>query len=86
MAGDYKRLYRSGQERMLLGVCGGIGEYFSVDPTLVRAIFVALALVGGGGLLLYIILAVVIPLEPESGAVAEVEEAQAEAEQGEEST
>jgi phage shock protein C len=47
-------------------LCGGIGVYFKVDPVLIRAIFVALALVGGGGVLLYIILAIVVPLEPEA--------------------
>ena len=59
-----KRLYRSRKERMLWGVCGGIAEYAGIDPTLVRVILVLLALLSGGGLILaYIILAIVIPLE-----------------------
>ena len=66
MSGDYRKLYRSRNERMLAGVCGGIGEYFNVDPTLIRVLFVVLGLIGAGGLLLYIILAIVVPLEPEA--------------------
>ena len=56
-----KRLYRSRTERQLAGVCGGLAEYFGVDPTIVRVLFIAFALLGGPGLLLYIILALVIP-------------------------
>lgn len=59
-----KRLYRSRTDRQLAGVCGGLGEYFGVDPTIVRLIFVVLSLAGGPGLLLYIILALVIPEAP----------------------
>lgn len=59
-----KRLYRSRSNRMIAGVCGGIGEYFDVDPTLVRLAAVLLAMAGGPGLIVYIILAVVIPEEP----------------------
>ena len=59
-----KRLYRSRTDRQLAGVCRGLGEYFGVDPTIVRLIFVVLALAGGPGLLLYIILALVIPEAP----------------------
>lgn len=50
---------------MVAGVCGGLGEYFEVDPVLVRVAFVALALLNGAGAILYLILAVVIPNEPE---------------------
>ena len=65
MSGDYKRLYRSREERMISGVCGGIAEYFEVDPTIIRLAFVLLALAGGGsGFIAYIILAVVIPEKP----------------------
>lgn len=59
-----KKLYRSSNERMLAGVCGGIGKYFDIDPTLVRLFFVLLAFADGFGILLYIILAIIIPLEP----------------------
>ena len=64
MSGDYKRLYRSREERMISGVCGGIAEYFEMDPTIIRLIFVLLALAGGPGLIAYIVLAIVIPEKP----------------------
>ena len=59
-----KRLYRSRSSRMLGGVCGGITEYFNIDPTLVRLGVVALSLAAGGGLLAYIIAAIIIPEAP----------------------
>ena len=65
MSNDYKRLYRSQDERMISGVCGGIGKYFNIDPTLVRLVFVFAAFAGGPGLLAYIVLAIVVPEEPE---------------------
>nr|WP_300006172.1 PspC domain-containing protein [Tissierella sp.] len=60
-----KRLYRSEQNKMLAGVCGGIGEYFNIDPTLVRLGFVALSIVTRlfGGILIYIIATIIIPSE-----------------------
>jgi phage shock protein C len=58
---DEKRLMRSTSERMIAGVCGGLAEYFNMDPTLVRIILVLLALAGGPGLLIYLILWVVMP-------------------------
>jgi phage shock protein PspC (stress-responsive transcriptional regulator) len=48
---------------MIAGVCGGIAEYLGVDPTLVRLIWVAVSLMGGAGILLYLIMWVVMPLE-----------------------
>jgi len=65
MAEDKKRLYRSRSERWLAGVCGGIGDYFNTDPTVIRVIFVLGALILGGGLLIYLILWLIIPLEPD---------------------
>ena len=59
-----KRLYRSRNTRILAGVCGGLAEYFNVDPTLVRVGAVLLSMAGGPGLILYIILALVIPEAP----------------------
>ena len=56
-----KKLYKSQNSRMLCGVCGGIAEYFNIDPTIVRLIFVFLGLSGGTGILFYIIAAVVTP-------------------------
>lgn len=55
-----KKIYRSESDRMIAGICGGIGEYFDIDPTLVRIIF-AFFLLSGSGFILYIILWVVIP-------------------------
>ena len=60
-----KRLYRSRKDKRIAGVCGGIADYLAIDPTLVRILWVLLALAGGPGVLLYIIMAVVIPEEPE---------------------
>lgn len=56
-----KRLYKSRTNKKVAGVCGGIGEYFNVDPTLVRLGFVALSFLAGGGLLVYIVAAIIIP-------------------------
>jgi phage shock protein C len=59
-----KRLYRSREEKMIGGVCGGIAEYFDIDPTLVRAVWVAITLLAGFGIVLYLILWVLVPLRP----------------------
>lgn len=56
-----KRLYRSTTDRVLGGVCGGIGEYFTVDPTLIRVAAVVLAFGGGFGILAYLILWLIVP-------------------------
>lgn len=56
-----KKLYRSKTNRVIAGVAGGLGEYFSIDPVIFRVLFVALAFAGGSGLLLYIIGMLVIP-------------------------
>ncbi len=62
-----KKLYRSRNDEMIEGVCGGLGNYFGIDSTLVRLGFVLAVLGGfGAGILLYIIMAVVIPIEPET--------------------
>ena len=58
-----KKLYRSEKNRMIAGVCGGIAEYFNIDPTLVRLGFVALSFMFGGGVLVYILAAIIIPKE-----------------------
>jgi len=59
-----KKLYRSNKDKMLGGVAGGLAEYFAIDPTLVRIIFVVSLFVGGAGVLAYIILWIVVPEEP----------------------
>ena len=57
-----KKLYRSDRNKMICGVCGGIGEYFDIDPTIVRLVWAILAC-SGTGLLVYIIAAIIIPRE-----------------------
>ena len=65
MTKEPKRLYRSRKDRKIGGGCGGIGEYFNIDPTVVRLIAVLLLLPGGlPGLIPYIILWVVVPENP----------------------
>jgi phage shock protein PspC (stress-responsive transcriptional regulator) len=59
-----KRLYRSRKDRKIWGVCGGLAKYFNVDPTLIRVIAVASLFVGSLGFWTYIILAIVVPVEP----------------------
>ena len=60
-----KRLYRSSDNRVFAGICGGLGEYFDVDPTVVRVVYVLLSLLTAFmGVLLYIILLFVIPNRP----------------------
>lgn len=56
-----KRMYKSSRNRILTGVCGGIGEYFNIDPTIVRLIFLVLTFAGFSGVLVYIIAALIMP-------------------------
>jgi phage shock protein C len=58
-----KRLHRSRTEKMIAGVCGGLAEYLDMDPTLVRLVWVFVALMAGAGILLYLIMWVVMPLD-----------------------
>ncbi len=67
---ETKKLYRSRTDRMISGVCGGLGKYLGIDPTLIRLVFVLLLLFGvGSGLILYIILMFIVPEEPETTSV-----------------
>ena len=59
---EQKKLLRSVDNRMVCGVCGGVGNYFNIDPTLIRLVWV-LASLSGGGLLVYIIASIIIPEE-----------------------
>jgi phage shock protein C len=59
-----RKLYRSETNKMLGGVCAGLGEYFNIDPTIVRLVFVLAALLAGHGILVYVILWIVIPPAP----------------------
>jgi phage shock protein PspC (stress-responsive transcriptional regulator) len=60
-----KRLYRSESDRKIAGVCGGIAEYFNVDPAIVRIVFAALVFLWGWGLILYIICWIAVPNKSE---------------------
>jgi len=59
-----KRLYLSDTDKKIGGVCGGIGEFLGVDPTLIRLLWVIFALMGGSGILAYIIAWAIIPQKP----------------------
>ncbi|NLP34028.1 MAG: PspC domain-containing protein [Clostridiales bacterium] len=59
---EQKKLYRSSRDKMLCGVCGGVAEYINLDPTVVRLLWVVFSLAGGFGVLLYIIAAIIMPV------------------------
>jgi phage shock protein C len=59
-----RKLYRSTSNRQLAGVCGGLAEYFNLDPTLIRVLFVILAVLGGSGVILYIAMWIIVPKQP----------------------
>ena len=65
MSAQYKQLYRSRENRMLGGICGGLGEYFDIDPTLVRVLFVFGAFLGipGALVLIYLVMLILVPQE-----------------------
>ncbi len=63
-------LRRSRSERVVAGVCGGLGRYLGVDPVLLRIGFVVLAIAGGGGLILYVVSWILIPEQGEADALA----------------
>jgi phage shock protein C len=60
---ENKRLYRSPKNSIIAGVCGGLSEYFNVEPVLIRGLFVVAILAGGGGVLVYVVLWIITPLE-----------------------
>lgn len=62
---ESKRLFRSATNKKLCGVCGGLGEYFNMDPTIVRIIWIIITFAGGAGLLAYLLCALIIPEESE---------------------
>ena len=59
-----KKLYKSNTNKTLDGVCAGIGEYFNIDATVIRLAWVVFSLLGGSGILAYIICAIIIPRKP----------------------
>ena len=66
MIDEVKRLYRSRDERMVAGVCGGLAEYTNLDPTIVRLLFVGVSILGAapGMVLAYMAMMIVVPEEP----------------------
>src|SRR5437016_8787834 len=60
-----RRLYKSRHNRIIDGVCGGVAEYFGVEPTVVRILWVLVSLLGGSGLILYIVAMIVMPVNPD---------------------
>jgi phage shock protein C len=59
-----RRVYRSKKNKMLAGVCGGIAEYFEIDPVLVRLLFVLFTLMGFAGIILYLVAWLIMPENP----------------------
>ena len=67
---ETKKLHRSRTDRMVAGVCGGLGRYLGVDPTLIRLAFALLLLFGiGSGLLVYVVMMLIMPMEPEGTTI-----------------
>lgn len=66
-----RRLYRCRENRVLAGVASGVAEFFDLDPTLVRILWFLSIFVGGVGILLYIGMAIIVPLEPAAAGTAE---------------
>ena len=64
-----KKLYRSKSNCMLVGVCGGVAEYFGIDPTIVRVLWAVISICAGAGILAYIACALIIPEKPDSTIV-----------------
>ena len=60
-----KKLYRSKTDRRIAGVCGGIGNYFDIDPTIIRLAWVVALFFAGGGLFAYLLAMIIVPQEPE---------------------
>jgi phage shock protein C len=59
-----RKLYRSKKDKIIGGVCGGLGKYFDIDPVLIRILFVFLTFFHGSGLIIYLILLIIVPQEP----------------------
>lgn len=60
-----RRLYRSSSQKVVAGVCGGLGDYFAVDPVWFRIGFVVLAIGGGSGILIYLLMWLIVPPQPD---------------------
>ena len=60
-----KKLYRSRTDKQLAGVCGGLGKYFDIDPTIIRLAWVVSVFCAGGGIIAYILAMIIVPQEPD---------------------
>jgi phage shock protein C len=65
---ETRKLYRSRSNRQVAGVCGGLAQYFSMDATLIRILFVVLAVLGGSGIVIYLAMWIIVPKEPSGAA------------------
>lgn len=61
---NHKQLYRSRMNKAIAGVCAGVGKYFEIDPLIIRLGFIFLALAGGPGIVIYLIMWLAVPQEP----------------------
>jgi phage shock protein C len=61
---ETRKLYRSKTDRKVAGICGGLAQYFNLDATLIRVLFVVLAVLGGSGLVIYLVMWIIVPNEP----------------------
>ena len=68
-----KKLYRSRHNKEICGVCAGLAKYFDMDPTVIRVLWALFTIFGGGGLLAYIALALIIPVEPENDNIIDAD-------------
>ena len=59
-----KRIYRSRDEKMLAGVCGGVAEYMDMDPTIIRLLWAGSVIFAGFGIIMYILATIIVPIEP----------------------
>ncbi len=71
MSSQPRKLTRSDKDKVIAGVCGGLGEYFSVDPTIIRIVFAIVGLSGGVGILAYLVFWVIIPVEGKDDEIGE---------------
>ena len=58
---SYKKLHRSRKDKIIAGVCGGLGEYFHTDPVWIRLLFVLFTLFGGAAIVIYLIMWIIVP-------------------------
>ena len=63
-----RKLYRSRTDRKLAGVCGGLAQYFNLDATLIRVLFIVLAVLGFAGVVIYLAMWIIVPNEPQGAS------------------